>query len=378
MKASSVIVIDEVYLFEVVLMQIALIGDLEKIGKLVNIIASNWDNAQVTLFPSVTDFQCKAIMRTIYVDRIIILDNTNIAGQDALYTKMGVFKQFLEEDTTYGVTTIVVLCKNTSIADIYANFFNDKRSLVLTFTSTLKSIDVRNFAGEPIDVLRGFYKDSITSGTILPEVKEQPMVEKRGLFGANKKQSEQDNLNNAFTAMDATAGGATFADDITQSDFMVQGFYPQYNANGIFGANNVTTDSEKGVSAVQILDSIFDAPADDIKLGDLQPVYEDYNDEEDSGDEVDISTDDSTAFTEISFDSLFDDTDNVENEEENKVDFKNDGETSMGNEDSDDIEGESAAIVEGQFDLKNSGLYEGVEQRINSMSEDEMAALFDD
>lgn len=353
-------------------MQIALIGDLEKVGKLVNIISNNWDNAQVSLFPSVTDFQCKAIMRTIYADRLILLDNTTVGGQDALFNKMSSFSQFLEEDTTYGVTTIVVLCKNLQIADIYARFFNDARSLVLTFTSTLKSIDVRNFAGESLDELRKLYKDSIAGSAVIPEKKVEA-VEKKGLFGAKAKSSNYDS-GAEFAAMDATSNGATFADDLTQTDFISQGFYPQYNTTGVFA--NTANVTKEDVSAMQVLDTIFDAP-EQSNVSTFDTTF-DNNDDLDEVQDNTTVVDDSDAFTEISFDNLFADTSEEKNEDTADLNYAKESDVKLADiaetEESEEFSGDS----ESTFDVKNSVLLEGVEQRINAMSEDEMAALFDD
>ena len=141
-------------------MNIALIGELSRMQKLVGLITKSWDNAVVTVYPTTKAFQEQAELRTVCADRILIFDNqTGVSPK--LRQGIGEFKDFLDAEAGYASATVVVICKANTVASMYSEYFYDEKSIIIFQAGAFRSLDVRNFSGLSLRELRTMYKEII-------------------------------------------------------------------------------------------------------------------------------------------------------------------------------------------------------------------------
>lgn len=183
-------------------MNLVMIGG-NSANRLKEVIEKNLDNIEVTVFPSMGEFIELSNLRTLTVDRVILLYD-GISFEDNLEQKLESFNNYI--CSWYPASRLITVMRDSSYSQLCANIFVSPLMVHMTAES-MKPVMLLDIVQQPVELLRNKYKtttftsnaDEVVEEVIDPnKVKkekkppqEKPKGKKKGIFGFLRRSKDK-------------------------------------------------------------------------------------------------------------------------------------------------------------------------------------------
>lgn len=262
-------------------MNLVLIGG--KSSKVIkDIIIQNFDNLSINVYKSMGEFVEITNIRTVSVDRIILLQDA-LTNADDIETKLLAFNDYICK--WFPVARFISIVKEQSMLEMISGIFLSPL-MVHICTTGMKPSMLNDLVGQPIEVVKKKYGSAVALGSssgivgeiiggVVDSISEesakppQPEQKKKGLFGAFKKNKELKKKNGATSTVEQQLPSVvapvveedTLQQETNLNDYdprTVEDFEEQDDADWNFSVFNMDGESDIGVDVAN--NNLLDMP----------------------------------------------------------------------------------------------------------------------